>query len=83
MDLYNRLITVVFNMTKSCALSKLSCTYKSPEEGKGVLIEYIFCFSGSQLDLESAFLTGSQVIAIPLIHDYRKSLKKEEVTSRF
>ena len=63
---------------------QLSCTYKSPEGyGEGVLLEYRFWFSGSQLDLKSAFLTGSQVIAIPLIHEYRKRVKKEEVTSSF
>ena len=47
------------------------------------MLEYRFLFSGSQLDLKSTFLTGSQVIAIPLIHEYRKSVKKEEVTSSF
>ena len=47
------------------------------------MIKYRFWFSGSQLDLKSAFLTGSQVITVPLINEYRKSLKKEEVTSRF
>lgn len=73
MDLYKRQITVVFNIIKSCVLSNFNVhtDHLGGLDAVQIVVQEVW----GRLE-ESAFLTSSQVLAVPLVHDYNKGQMK-------